>query len=80
MVIKSAMNTSIAEIVRFHRKAGGLSRKQLADLAGVGKTVIFDIENGKQTILFTTLSKVLDVLNIKINFASPLMDRMHAKG
>jgi len=73
------MNTSIAEIVRFHRKASGLSRKQLADLAGVGKTVIFDIENGKETVLFSTLSKILAALNIKINFESPLMERMHEK-
>lgn len=73
------MNTSIAEIVRFHRKTSGLSRKQLADLAGVGKTVIFDIENGKETILFSTLSKVLAALNIKINFESPIMERMHEK-
>jgi len=73
------MNTSIAEIVRSHRKVSGLSRKQLADLSGVGKTVIFDIENGKETILFLTLSKVLAALNIKINFQSPLMERMHEK-
>ena len=34
----------LAEILKLHRKAAGLSRIQLADLAGVGKTVIFDIE------------------------------------
>jgi len=48
----------------------------LADLAGVGKTVIFDIENGKETIRFSTLQKVLDVLNIKISFTSPLMKEL----
>ena len=73
------MNTSIADILRFHRKASGLSRKQLADLAGVGKTVIFDIENGKETILFRTLLKVFSALNIKINFDSPLMGAMDEK-
>ncbi|MBL7225072.1 MAG: helix-turn-helix transcriptional regulator [Desulfobacteraceae bacterium] len=71
------MEKPIAEIVRFHRKQSGLSRKQLADMAGVGKTVIFDIENGKETIRFSTLKKVLTALNIKINFESPLMERMH---
>ena len=71
------MEKPIAEIVRFHRKQSGLSRKQLADMAGVGKTVIFDIENEKETIRFSTLKKVLTALNIKINFESPLMERMH---
>jgi len=35
---------NIGEIVLFHRKQSGLSRDQLAVLAGVGKTVIYDIE------------------------------------
>jgi len=71
------MEKPIAEIVRFHRKQSGLSRKQLADMAGVGKTVIFEIENEKETIRFSTLKKVLTALNIKINLESPLMERMH---
>jgi DNA-binding XRE family transcriptional regulator len=41
------LNNKISEIVLFHRKKSGLTRNQLADLAGVGKTVIYDIENGK---------------------------------
>ena len=46
----------------------------LADLAGVGKTVIYDMEKGKVTIRFSTLQKVLKALNIKITFTSPLME------
>jgi HTH-type transcriptional regulator/antitoxin HipB len=68
------LNNKLNEIVRFHRKKSGLSRNQLADLAGVGKTVIYDIENGKETIRFSTLQKVLTALNIKITFTSPLME------
>lgn len=63
----------IAEIIRFHRKKSGLSQAELAKLAGLGKTVIFDIEKGKLSVRFATLLKVLDVLNIKIEFQSPLM-------
>jgi HTH-type transcriptional regulator / antitoxin HipB len=62
------------EIVKYHRKISGLNQKELADLAGVGKTVIFDIEKGKETIQFSTLSKVLKILNIKIEFNSPLLN------
>ena len=68
------MDYKVSEIVLFHRKKSGLSRNQLADLAGVGKTVIYDIENGKETIRFSTLQKVLKTLNIKIIFTSPLME------
>ena len=68
------MDYKVSEIVLFHRKKSGLSRNQLADLAGVGKTVIYDIENGKETIRFSTLQKVLKTLNITIIFTSPLME------
>ncbi len=63
----------IAAFVKFHRKKAGLSRNQLADFAGVGKTVIFDIENGKATVQAQSLSKVLMILNIRCVFQSPLM-------
>lgn len=62
----------ISEIVKLHRKKSGLTQKELADLAGVGKTVVFDIEKGKETIRLSTLLKILNILNVKINFESPL--------
>jgi y4mF family transcriptional regulator len=64
---------NIDVIIHFHRKKSGLSQKELADLAGVGKTVIFDIEKGKDTIQLNTLLKILNVLNISITIESPLM-------
>ncbi|UCE55833.1 MAG: helix-turn-helix transcriptional regulator [Desulfobacterales bacterium] len=67
------MDYQLSEIVFFHRKKSGLTRNQLADLAGVGKTVVYDIEKGKETIRFSTLLKVLKALNVKITFTSPLM-------
>jgi HTH-type transcriptional regulator / antitoxin HipB len=60
-----------AAAVQFHRKKAGLSRNALADLAGVGKTAVFDIEHGKATVQFQSLAKVLDVLNIRLSFESP---------
>jgi HTH-type transcriptional regulator / antitoxin HipB len=67
---------SISEIVKFHRKQAGLTQKGLADLSGVGKTVIYDIEKGKETIQWDTVNKVLAVLNVKIKFESPLIELM----
>ncbi len=58
--------------VRLHRKRAGLTQAQLARLAGVGKTVVFDVEKGKRTVRLETLLKVLDVLNIRLEWQSPL--------
>lgn len=66
----------LSEIIKYHRKKSGLTQKSLADLAGVGKTVVFDIENGKTSIQYDTLVKVLDALNIKINYSSPIIHLM----
>ena len=71
------MNTSqdMASLVRYHRKKSGLSQAALAKLAGVGKTVVFDVEKGKESVQLDTLRKILAVLNISITFESPLMAR-----
>lgn len=63
----------IAKMVRFHRKKAGLSQDELGRLAGLGKTVIFDIEKGKLSVQLNTLLKVLEVLNITLDFQGPLM-------
>ena len=64
-------SNEVAKIVRYYRKQSGLSQHELAKLAGVGKTVIFDIEKGKESVRFNTLIKVLEVLNIQITFNTP---------
>lgn len=66
----------LTDLVKMHRKAAKLSRAQLAEMAGVGKTVIYDIEKGKESIQLNTLRKILKVLNIKIELTSPLMDNL----
>lgn len=66
----------LADIIRIHRKAAGLSRIQLAELADVGKTVIYDIEKGKESVRLDTIRKILKVLNIKVELTSPLMENI----
>ncbi len=70
----------IADIIKYHRKKTGLSQKALADFAGIGKTVIFDLEKGKETVQFKSLIKVLNALNIKITLESPLMNKYNSEG
>lgn len=71
------MEESLGAIVRRHRKLGGLSRERLAEIAGVGKTVIYDIEHGKASVRYSTVQKVLGALNIKVRFISPLEEDDH---
>ena len=67
----------LATVIKKHRKAAGLSQLQLAEMAGVGKTVVFDIEKGKQTIQLVTLRKIMAVLNIKVQLNSPFMNQIN---
>ena len=64
-------------IIKMHRKAANLTQLQLAELAGVGKTVVFDIEKGKETVKLHTVRKILKVLNIEMRFTSPLLDNQN---
>lgn len=66
---------NLGDIIKYHRKKAGLSQKSLAEVAGVGKTVVFDIEKGKETVQFNSIKNVLKALNISIELHSPLMDK-----
>ncbi len=73
MEVKITQADQLAVVLKLHRKAARLSRIQLAELAGVGKTVIYDLEKGKESVQLDTLRKILKVLNITIVITSPLM-------
>lgn len=70
-----ALVGKIARMVRFHRKKAKLTQLELAKLAEIGKTAVFDIEKGKKTVRLATLMAILHVLNIQMEFQSPLMRR-----
>lgn len=67
------VSDEIAKMVLYYRKKSGLSQQELAKLAGVGKTAVFDIEKGKKTIQLNTLLNVLEVLNIQMIFKPPFL-------
>ncbi|MFH0785326.1 MAG: helix-turn-helix domain-containing protein [Pseudomonadota bacterium] len=66
------MNAKLSETLYLHRKKSGLTQQELAALAGVGKNLIYQLEHGKQTVRFDILLKILNILNIEIDFRSPL--------
>ena len=72
------MNTNtfmndLSQCIRYHRKKSGLTQAELAKFAGMGKTVVYDIEQGKESIQLNTVLNILAVLNINIYLDSPLM-------
>ena len=62
----------IGQLLRAVRKKSGLTQLMLAKMAGVGKTVVFDMEKGKATVQLDSLLKVLEVLNIQLKLLSPI--------
>ncbi len=65
----------IGKVTRYHRKKAGLSQQEVARLAGIGKTAVFDLEKGKESIQLDTLWKILRVLNITVKLESQLMEK-----
>jgi y4mF family transcriptional regulator len=65
----------LGQLIKAHRKAAGLTQLQLADLAGIGKTTVFDIEKNKTSVRWDSLIAVLNILNIDIQFISPLKNK-----
>ena len=49
---------TLAATARQHRKQAGLTQLELADLANVGKTVVYDLEKEKVTIRVETMLKI----------------------
>ena len=68
---------SIKEIIKLHRTYAGLSRRELAEYAGVSTTFLSDVEGGKKTVRYDKLMAVLNVLNIKIQFDSPVLRQIN---
>lgn len=64
---------TLGTVVRFHRERAGLSRRELSDLAAVGQTAIYDVEHDKPTVRLSTVTRLLEVLNVTMRFESPLM-------
>ncbi len=63
----------LGRVIKFHRSKAGLTQVQLARLAGIGKTAVFDIENGKKSARIDTILNIFSVLNVRLLMVSPLM-------
>lgn len=71
MTVNIKDKPGLATAIRETRKLAGMSQLELAERAGVGKTLVFNLEKGSTQVTFENLLKVLKVLNIKLTFKLP---------
>ena len=62
----------IGDAIRKARKAKHLTQEQLGELVGVQKSQIAKIENSTTDARFSTILRVFDALNAKVNFTVEL--------
>ncbi len=67
----------LKDIVKYHRKQAGLSRRALSELSGVSTTFLSDLEGGKETLQYDKVLDVLKTLNISLVFESPIMKELN---
>ena len=59
---------NLAEIIKNRRKTLAISQQDLAEMAGIGLATIKDIERGKGNPSIGTVSKIMEVLGMEIEF------------
>mgnify|MGYP002620642944 FL=1 len=59
---------SLTEVIKSRRKALDISQQDLAEMAGIGLATIKDIERGKGNPSIGTVSKIMDVLGMEIEY------------
>ena len=59
---------SLSEVIKSRRKTLAVSQHDLAEMAGLGLATIKDIERGKGNPSMGTVSKIMEVLGMEIEF------------
>ena len=65
---------NLASLIRFHRKKAELTQVELANMSGVSRKVIQELEGAREGISWRNLLAILQVLNIKLQPTGPLVD------
>lgn len=71
------LEIEIGDRIRELRQNADLSQEELALKAGLDRTYINSVENGRRNITINTLQKITSTLNISLSqfFDSPIFDR-----
>ncbi len=65
--------STLGSVIRFHRKKARINATKLALIAGIGKTALYEIEQGKTGCRMETLLKICEALNISVILDGPLI-------
>lgn len=58
----------LAEVIKSRRKTLDISQRDLAEMSGIGLATIKDIERGKGNPSIGTVSKIMEVLGMVIEY------------
>lgn len=59
---------NLAEVIKKRRKTLNISQRDLAEMAGIGLATIKDIERGKGNPSMGTVSRIMEVLGMEIEY------------
>ena len=62
----TTLHEDLARFVRAHRRTNRLTQEQLAQLAGVGRRFVSDLENAKPTVRMAQVDAVLHVFGKRL--------------
>ena len=65
----------LGHLIAFHRKKASLTQVGLAELAGVSRSVVQDLEAGKGRTVWMHVEAILNVLNVELQPIGPLVDK-----
>ncbi len=65
----------LGNLITFHWKKAGLTQVGLAELAGVSRSVVQDLEAGKGRTIWKHVEAVLNILNIELKPTGPLIQQ-----
>ena len=63
----------LGNLITFHRKKAGLTQVGLAELSGVSRSVVQNLEAGKGRTVWVHIEAILSVLNIELQPVGPLV-------
>jgi HTH-type transcriptional regulator/antitoxin HipB len=64
----------LSSLLVYHRKCACLTQVELAECAGVSRTIVQDLEGGKGRASWKHVVAILNVLNITLEPSGPLVD------
>jgi HTH-type transcriptional regulator/antitoxin HipB len=68
--LKIGTKRDLGAIVREHRRRAGFSQEQLADLAGVRRRWVVELEKGQSNPTFEPLLRVFEALGLSLHLES----------